>query len=40
LPKNIFITTELPRNASGKIDKKRVRNIVLELEELINQEEQ
>ena len=40
LPKNIFITTELPRNASGKIDKKRVRNIVLEQEELINQEEQ
>jgi len=40
LPKNIFITTELPRNASGKIDKKRVIKIVLELEELINQEEQ
>ena len=40
LPKNIFITSELPRNASGKIDKKRVRNIILKLEELINQEEQ
>ena len=40
LPKNIFITTELPRNASGKIDKKRVIKIVLEQEELINQEEQ
>ena len=40
LPKNIFITTELPRNASGKIDKKGVRKIVLELEESINQEEQ
>jgi|GEM_PF-2104229 len=40
LPKNIFIITELPRNASGKIDKKRVMKIVFELEELINQEEQ
>jgi acyl-CoA synthetase (AMP-forming)/AMP-acid ligase II len=40
LPKNIFITTELPRNASGKIDKKRVIKIALEQEELINQEEQ
>lgn len=40
LPKNIFITTELPRNASGKVDKKRVVKIVLELEKSINQEEQ
>jgi len=40
LPKNIFITTELPRNASGKIDKKRVMKIFLEQEESINQEEQ
>jgi acyl-CoA synthetase (AMP-forming)/AMP-acid ligase II len=40
LPKNIFITTELPRNASGKIDKKRVMKIVFNLEESLNQEEQ
>lgn len=40
LPKNIFISPELPRNASGKIDKKRVMKFALDLEESINQEEQ
>jgi acyl-CoA synthetase (AMP-forming)/AMP-acid ligase II len=40
LPKNIFVSAELPRNASGKIDKKRVMKIVLELKEPVNQEEQ
>lgn len=38
LPKNIFITNELPRNASGKVDKKSVIKIILEQQEQINQE--
>jgi acyl-CoA synthetase (AMP-forming)/AMP-acid ligase II len=40
LPKNIYVIDELPRNASGKIDKKRVIEVILELKELVNQEEQ
>jgi acyl-CoA synthetase (AMP-forming)/AMP-acid ligase II len=40
LPKNIFVIAELPRNGSGKVDKKRVVQYVSESKELINQEEQ